>query len=29
MWLYGLNLRNIRLTAVKLVVSSEGTCNNC
>ena len=29
MWLYDLDLRNIRLTAVKVVVSSEGTGNNC
>ena len=29
MWSYGLDLRSIRLTAVKVVVSSEGTCNNC
>ena len=29
MWLYGLNLKSIRLTVVKVVVSSEGTCNNC
>ena len=26
---YGLDLRSIRLTVVKAVVSSEGTCNNC
>ena len=26
---YGLYLRNIRLTVVKVVASSEGTCNNC
>ena len=28
---YGLDLRSIKLTAVKVVVpvSSEGTCNNC
>ena len=26
---YGLGLRNIELTAVKVVVSSERTCNNC
>ena len=26
---YGLDLRSIRLTVVKIVVSSEGTCNNC
>ena len=26
---YGLDLRSIRLTDVKVVVSSEGTCNNC
>ena len=29
MWSYGLNLRRIKLTVVKVVVSSEGTCNNC
>ena len=29
MWSYGLDLRSIRLTVVKVVVSSEGTCNNC
>ena len=29
MWSYSLDLRNIKLTVVKLVVSSEGTCNNC
>ena len=29
MWSYGLNLRSIRLTVVKVVVSSQGTCNNC
>ena len=29
MWSYGLNLRSIRLTVVKAVVSSKGTCNNC
>ena len=26
---YGLDLRSIKLTVVKVVVSSEGTCNNC
>ena len=26
---YGLNRRSIKLTVVKVVVSSEGTCNNC
>ena len=26
---YGLDLRSIRLTVVTVVVSSEGTCNNC
>ena len=26
---YGLDLRNIKLTVVKVVVSTEGTCNNC
>ena len=25
----GLDLRSIRLTVAKVVVSSEGTCNNC
>ena len=29
MWSYGLDLRNIRLTVVKVVVRSEGTRNNC
>ena len=29
MWSYGLDLRSIRLTVVKVVVSREGTCNNC
>ena len=29
MWSYGLDLRSIRLTVVKLVVSSKRTCNNC
>ena len=29
MWSYGLYLRSIKLTVVKVVVSSEGTCNNC
>ena len=29
MWSYCLNLRSIKLTVVKLVESSEGTCNNC
>ena len=29
MWSYGLDLRSIRLTVAKVVVSSEGTCNNC
>ena len=28
MWSYDLNLRSIKLTIVKVVVSSEGTCNN-
>ena len=28
MWSHGLHLRSIRLTVVKVVVSSEGTCNN-
>ena len=26
---YGLDLRSIKLTVVKVVVGSEGTCNNC
>ena len=26
---HGSDLKSIRLTAVKVVVSSEGTCNNC
>ena len=29
MWSYGLELRRIKLTVVKVVVSSEGTCDNC
>ena len=29
MWSYGLDPRSIRLTVVKVVVSSEGTCKNC
>ena len=29
MWSYALDLRNTKLTVVKVVVSSEGTCNNC
>ena len=29
MWSYGLDLRSIMLTVVKVVVSSEETCNNC
>ena len=29
MWSYGLDLESIRLTVVKVVVSSEGTCNTC
>ena len=29
MWSYDLDLRRIKLTVVKVVVSSEGTCNNC
>ena len=28
MWSYGLDLLSIRLTVIKVVVSSEGTCNN-
>ena len=29
MWSYGLDLRSIRSTVVKVVASSEKTCNNC
>ena len=29
MWSYGLDLRSIKLTVVKVVVSNEGTYNNC
>ena len=29
MWSYGLDLRSIKLTVVKVAVGSEGTCNNC
>ena len=29
MWSYGFNLRSIKLTVVKVVVSSEEICNNC
>ena len=29
MWSYDVDLRSIRLTVVKVVVSSDGTCNNC
>ena len=29
MWSYDLDLRSIKLTVVKVVVSSERTCNNC
>ena len=29
MWSYGLDLRIIKLTVVKVVVNSDGTCNNC
>ena len=29
MWSYGLDLISIRLTVVKVGVSSEETCNNC
>ena len=29
MWSYGLDLRSIKLTVVKVVVCNEGTCNNC
>ena len=29
MWSYDLDLRSIKFTVVKVVVSSEGTCYNC
>ena len=29
MWSYDLDLRSNKLTVVKVVVSSEETCNNC
>ena len=29
MWSYDLDMRSIKLTVVKVVVSSEGACNNC
>ena len=29
MWSYCLDLKSIKLTVVKVVVSSEGTYNNC
>ena len=29
MWSYGLNLRSVKLTVVRVFVSSKGTCNNC
>ena len=29
MWSYGLDLRSIKLTVVKVVVSSKETYNNC
>ena len=29
MWSYDLDLRSIKLTVVKVVVSNEGTFNNC
>ena len=29
MWSYGLDLRSIKLTVIKVVVSSEETCNIC
>ena len=29
MWSYGLDLRSIKLTVVKVVVSSAGKYNNC
>ena len=28
MWSYGLDLRSIRITVVKVVANSEGTCSN-
>ena len=28
MWSYGLDLKSIRLTVVKMVVSRKGACNN-
>ena len=29
MWSYDLDLRSIKSTVIKVVVSSEGTCNRC
>ena len=29
MWSYDLDLRSIKLTVLKVVVSSERTCKNC
>ena len=29
MWPYGLDLRSIKLTVVKVAVERKGTCNNC
>ena len=29
LWSHDLDLRSIKLTVVKVVVSSEGTCSNC
>ena len=29
MWSYGLDLRSIKLTVVKVIVTSEETYNNC
>ena len=29
MWSYGSDLRSIRLNVVKVVVNSEGICNDC
>ena len=29
MWSYGLDLKSIKLTVLKVVVSSEGTYDNC
>ena len=29
MWSYDLDLRSIKLTVVKVVISNKRTCNNC